>query len=56
MLQVALVLSTLTLLEYKLHEGRTYWLFYLLIYYCVLTPRTVPGTQWVLNLLLSHQK
>ena len=53
---MTLLLSTLALLEYKLHEGRKYWLFYLLIYYCVLTPRTVLGTEWVLNLLLSHQK
>lgn len=68
MLQMALLLFTLNLLDYKLkkkkkekakkeykvHEGRKCWLFYLLIPHCILTPITVPSTEWVLNLLSSH--
>ena len=70
MLQMALLLSTLNLLDYKLkkkkkkerkkkyklHEGRKCWLFYLLISHCIVTPVTAPSTEWVLNLLLSHLK
>ena len=57
MLQMALLLSTLNLLDYKLKKKKKERKKEKIqASHCIVTPVTAPSTEWVLNLLLSHLK